>query len=119
MIDHIVITDPLLTASLTPKPYISQPAYINSQPMRNAVGIVHYNTATQMMEIFDGQSWHSVSQALTLNTGPRLQAVVSWAENKMREEVELEALMAKHPGLKESKERFDIMLALTKETTNE
>jgi hypothetical protein len=33
---------------------------------------------------------------------------------KMAEEQRLEALMAKHPGLKDTKEKFDVMYALVK-----
>lgn len=41
--------------------------------------------------------------------------ILSWAKKKMIEESSLQALIDKHPGLKDAKEKYEIMLALVKQ----
>lgn len=40
---------------------------------------------------------------------------IAWVTKKMQEEKELEELCKLHPGLKDVKEKFDIMLALVRQ----
>lgn len=92
--------------------------YINVNSGQAGAGMVRYNPNSACLEATDGMSWHQLPGA-TIDLSVDAQNALSWAYAKMQEERHLEYLMSQHPGLRDLKEKFDIMLALTKqENTN-
>lgn len=54
------------------------------------------------------------SKNIEISVDVEVQQALDWVKNKMQEEVEMNNLIATHPGLKDAKETFDIMLALVR-----
>jgi hypothetical protein len=68
------------------------------------------------MQVFDGTSWLNMNSSYaTASLGPELQVLLNWARRKMIQEQDLQSLMEKHPGLKDTKDRYEVMLALVRE----
>jgi hypothetical protein len=53
------------------------------------------------------------SQMVSLD--PEVLNVMQWAKKKMIEDQSIAALMEQHPGLKDLKEKYEVMLALVQE----
>ena len=79
------------------------------------VGQVRYNPSTQNMEVYDGNMWQIISSGATVGLSYDADSAVRWALQKMKEEEDLKERMAKHPGLKDAYEKFQMMDILTKE----
>lgn len=89
--------------------------YVPSYSMSNAyAGTMRYNTSNQCLEVFDGNgSWQVMSMAWpTVELNMSTQEAIVWCQKKMAEEKQLEALAAKHPGVKDLKEKLDLMVKL-------
>ena len=68
------------------------------------------------MQVFDGSSWLNMNSSYaTVSLDPESQVLLVWVRRKMVEEQVLQSLMEKHPGLKDAKDRYEVMLALVKE----
>lgn len=87
--------------------------YYNSsnQPMS---GMMRYHSGGRV-EVYDGNNWHQVSSFPTIDLDSTAQTAIDWVIKKQKEESELQSLLDKHPGLREAKEKFDILLALVRE----
>jgi hypothetical protein len=86
-----------------------------STPYCCTTGIVRWNGTLNQLEVMDQHSWIPLPNGITeIRPDYSLTSVIDWAMIKMAEEQRLEALMAKHPGLKDTKEKFDVMYALVK-----
>lgn len=74
--------------------------YINaSHPI---TGMVAYDSGTQSMKVYDGNSWQTLGGG-TANvslTGNAI-AILRWAEMKMQQEAELKALAETSPAIKD------------------
>jgi len=76
-------------------PYISQ----TNIPM---IGALSYDSNSQHMKVYDGHVWQTVGGGnATINLTPNAIAILKWAEKKMFEEQELNALCDKHPSIKD------------------
>lgn len=91
----------------------SQSPYISPGSM--SAGIVRYNSSSSNLEVYDGNAWLTLSGSADVGLSPEAQATLEWAYRKMKEDEELEMLMAKHPGLKDLHEKFTLMKALVAE----
>jgi hypothetical protein len=80
-----------------------------------SAGMVRYNSSSQNLEVYDGNSWLALSGSADVGLSPEAQQVMDWAYKKMIEEEQLEALLAKHPGLRDLHEKFTVMKALVAE----
>ena len=80
-----------------------------------SAGEVRYNTNTQHMEVYDGTNWISISQTATVGLSYEAEEAIRWARDSMVKEAELKERIAKHPGLKDAYEKFQMMDILTKE----
>ena len=91
--------------------------YINPYSSNaHGMGNVRYNVQSNSMEVYDGNSWCPISGGYaTIELTPDTEALLDWAKKKKNEDMQLESLMDKHPGLKEAFERLEIMKALTLE----
>ena len=95
--------------------------YINmSNP---SAGMTRFNGNTQNLEVYDGHSWMVMSSSVASVglTGEAIN-ILSWAKQKMEDEVMLEKLAKEHPAinlaldnLKKAKTQLDAIIILSKE----
>lgn len=109
-----------MTTNITGGPYIHVSGSPGAQPWINtsmlSAGQIRYNPNGATLEVYDGNIWQKFGAGYyTVGLSPEAERVVRWAEEKMREDLELKARMKDHPGLKEAYERLEIMKALTLE----
>ena len=96
MIDYVVGGEFMnVTSSKGATPYISS----SSSPMQGALG---YDSHSQSMKVFDGHNWITIGGgSATVNLTPNAIAILKWAEKKMFEEEELQALCNSNPTIKD------------------
>ena len=95
--------------------------YINmSNP---SAGMTRFNGNTQSLEVYDGHSWMVMSSSVA-SVGLTGEAVniLSWAKQKMEDEIMLEKLAREHPAInlaldnvKKAKTQLDAIIILSKE----
>ena len=79
-------------------------------------GQLRWNTNTNEMEVNDGVTWRSLGASnTTVSLTTDAQEALTWAVTKMQEERNLQQRIERHPGLRDSWEKFKIMEALCKE----
>jgi len=91
------------------------PGVPHISPGAVGAGMVRYNPNMQQMEVYDGVTWYGVNSHVTIDLGMTSKQAIDWAHEKMQEEKRLQALMAKHPGLKDLNDKFEMMKALCQE----
>jgi len=96
MIDYIVGGEFMnVTSSKGAVPYLNS----NPNPM---TGSLAFDSSTQSMKVFDGNNWQTVGGgSAVVNLTPNAISILKWAEKKMFEEQELQALCDKHPAIKD------------------
>ncbi|CAB4133655.1 hypothetical protein UFOVP257_377 [uncultured Caudovirales phage] len=101
----------LVSNTYESKPHIS--------PGSLSAGMVRYNSNMDCLEVYDGISWFTIGTAQpTVELSPMARQAVDWAIRKQREDDELEALMKKHPGLKDLHDKLEMMKVLCQEEEN-
>jgi len=88
-----------------------------------SAGITRWNGNTQSLEVYDGSSWMVISSSVaTVGLNTDAVRAITWANNKMNEEAELEKLAKEHPAinialdnLKKAKIQLDTTIILSKE----
>lgn len=97
MIDYVVGGEYLnVTSNRGAQPYISMSS---SQPM---VGALAYDHGSQNMKVYDGNGWQMIGGgSATVNLNQNAIAILKWAEKKMFEEQELQALCNSNPTIKD------------------
>ena len=90
-------------------------AYYNSyNSSAPSAGIVRYYG--NEMQVYDGSTWLNISSSAEIKLSSDAESVITWAKQKMTEEMRLQALMERYPGLKDAYEKFEIMkILVTKE----
>lgn len=101
-----------VSAGDTSVPYI----YPNTtNPMTGMMRV--WGTDTQ---VFDGTNWLNMNSSYaTVSLDPESQVLLDWARRKMIQERNLPSLMEKYPGLKDAKDRYEVMLALVSDHNKE
>ena len=92
--------------------------YSNAPPISpgaQSAGMLRYNTNSNCIEVYNGQAWFSIETNADILLSPVAQQALDWSIKKMEEESRLQSLMAKHPGLKELNDKFEIMKVLCQE----
>jgi len=92
-------------------------------PSVSHTGMVRWNGTTQLLEVMTNEptiynaQWVALSNGseLMVSIDPTYRIAFDWAVKKMTEEAKLKDLLAKHPGLKNLKEKYEVMLALVQE----
>jgi hypothetical protein len=88
-----------------------------------SAGMTRFNGNTQNLEVYDGFSWMVISSTVA-SVGLNNDAVraITWANDKMNQEIALEALAKEHPAinialdnLKKAKIQLDATIILSKE----
>ena len=100
--------------------YSTWPQFYNNNSSNTLVGQVRYNGSSQNMEVYDGNSWLTMSSSYpTVELSGDVQSVLNWARGKMIEEARIQELAAKHPSVadaleavKHAEEQVKIVAAL-------
>jgi hypothetical protein len=102
----------MFCANVPDQRLVSYGAY-TSTPSTAIPGSVYYDSGASCLKRFDGVSWQPIiGLSYTADLDPETQSLLEWAREKREAEQRLIQLCSEHPGLREAKERFDIMLAL-------
>jgi hypothetical protein len=95
----------------------SMPYINNTQPI---AGMIRCNSMMQRLEVYDGNNWVEIGNGQAhIDLSEQAKQVLSWAYDKMGEENRLKELLAKHPGLKDLNDKFEIMKVLCQEEENQ
>lgn len=62
-------------------------------------GMLRYHSGGKV-EVFDGNSWMTISSYPSINLTPETQSAIEWAMLKQREDREIEKLSEEHPAIK-------------------
>lgn len=90
--------------------------YPYMSPGASGAGQLRWNINMNDMEVNDGVSWRSLNANHTsISLTNDAQDALSWALKKMQEERELEQRIQRHPGLRDTWEKYKIMEALCRE----
>jgi len=88
------------------------PSVFPISPGAVGAGMVRYNPNMQQMEVYDGLTWQGINSHVTIDLDMTSKEAIEWAYEKMQEEKRLQALMSKHPGLKDLHDKFEMMKLL-------
>ena len=74
--------------------------YVNTGAGMMGVGDLRFNTSTQQIEFYNGQTWQifTMAQATVGLTG-QAEAAIDWAHKKMEEEREARAMAEQYPAV--------------------
>ncbi len=87
-------------------------------PGAQSAGLLRYNYNSSEVEVYNGMSWHTLGGDTSINFSKETVEVLEWARAKMQEEAQLKSLMARHPGLKDLNDKFEMMKALCQQEEN-
>jgi hypothetical protein len=117
MIKDVISTSPFVqvTGGGGYTPYINM-----SNP---SAGMTRFNGNTQSIEVYDGASWMTLSSNVaSVGLTGEAVSILSWAKQKMEDEVMLEKLAKEHPAInlalenvKKAKTQLDAIIILSKE----
>ena len=83
------------------------------------VGNVRFNTSNQDMEVYDGNNWLTLYRGTAfIDLSYRTKEILQWAEKKMKEEEQLDALCEKYPGLAKARDNFEMFKKLVDTDTD-
>ena len=97
--------------------------YVNGYSGAQGVGNMRYNTSTQNMEVFDGNSWMTLSMDYTrVGLNSEAESLLDWARKKRDEELawqslanNCEAVRIALTNLEKAKQQLDITAKLARE----
>lgn len=88
-------------------------------PTLTATGVVRWNGTLQHLEVMtnNGNSYDTQwiplpEEELSITLAVTHEEALHWAMKKMNEENRIQKLLNQHPGLKDLKEKYEVMLAL-------
>jgi len=100
-----------------PVPSIPSSPYPSQGP--DVSGMVRWNIVQSRMEVYDGHSWVTLGSSATVGLTPEATGILDWARKKMQEEEQIEKLVATHPGIRDLKDKLDVMIALVRKEQND
>jgi hypothetical protein len=84
-------------------------------PGAQSAGMLRWNTSSNSIEVYNGVAWFSVDTTTDVFLSPIAQQAMDWSIKKMEEDLRLQSLMDRHPGLKELNDKFEMMKVLCQE----
>lgn len=101
----------------------SASTYVNGYSGAQGVGNMRFNTSTQNMEVFDGNSWVMLSMDYTsVGLNNEAESLLDWARKKRDEELawqslanDCEAVKIALTNLEKAKQQLDITAKLARE----
>ena len=103
-------TSTFMIVSDNGKPYVANGGQSSGELRRNV--------STHQIEAFNGVAWIPIGQHINVGLSSEGLEIMHWARRKMKEEEKIERLMKDHPGVRELKEKLDLMIALTNKEQN-
>lgn len=93
-----------------------QTMYTHFSPGGQGAGMLRWNTNTNNLEVNDGVSWRTIeaSPAFVGLTSDARDAI-DWALAKKQQEEKLERLCQEHQGIRDLKEKLEIMIKLVQD----
>ena len=96
--------------------------YINTGAGMMGVGDLRFNTSTQQIEFYNGQTWQTFTMAqATVGLTSTAETAIDWAMKKMEEEKEARAMAEQYPAVAdalnavwESEQQLKTIVALCK-----
>jgi hypothetical protein len=80
----------------------SSSTYINGYSGLQGVGNMRYNTSSQNMEVFDGNTWVMLNMSIpSIGLSTDAESLLDWARKKRDEELELKKLAETNPTIKD------------------
>ena len=74
--------------------------YINTGAGMMGVGDLRFNTSTQQIEFYNGQTWQTFTMAqATVGLTGTAETAIDWALNKMEQEKEARAMAEQYPAV--------------------
>ena len=97
--------------SQTTIPYIQGDVHAISPGTAGEIRIINNS-----IHVWANGAWNHINSGLpTIGLTAEIQEVLDWARRAMRREEELEKLIEKYPSVKTAKEQLDVMVALTRD----
>jgi len=86
-------------------------------PGAQGAGQMRFNTNSNNIEVWDGVTWKEISNNYaSVGLTSEAESLLDWVRVKRDEEITFKSLLESHPGIKDLKEKLDMMVALvTKE----
>jgi len=82
-------------------------------------GQIHYNTDSQSLEVYDGQTWIPIARDhVTIQVDDHTRSVLEWASRKMQEEQELDQLAKQYPVLEDAMRDLEVIKTLVRGKRN-
>jgi len=80
----------------------SSSTYINGYSGLQGVGNMRYNTSSQNMEVFDGNTWVMLNMSIpSIGLSTDAESLLDWARKKRDEELELEKMANENHAIKD------------------
>ncbi len=97
--------------------------YVNGYSGAQGVGNMRYNTSTQNMEVFDGNTWVQLNMSYaSVGLNGEAESLLDWARKKRDEELAWESLAQENQAVKialenlnKAKQQLDITAKLARE----
>lgn len=83
--------------------YFSAP-YINTTEL--SAGQVRFNPSTRSMEVYDGNHWVNCAGSAQVALSAGAEEILRWAQKKMQQEQDWQAMAEKNPAIKDAYEKF-------------
>jgi len=81
-----------------------------------SAGMVRYNTNMNIMEVYDGSSWKSLSsESAVIKLDDTAIEAIDWVKKKMQEEEVLISLPSDHPAVKIARQHVNLAKQALKE----
>ena len=83
-------------------------------------GVVRWNGETQNLEVMgNGSTWHTIYESpASIDFDTETKILLGWVRRRVADDLMLSQYCEKYPGLKDLKEKYEIMLALVRQEEN-
>ena len=96
--------------------------YVNGYSGAQGIGNMRYNTSSQRMEVFDGNTWVTLNMgSASVGLSPEAESLLDWAREKRNEELAWESLAKENRAVKialdnleEARRQLDITAKLAR-----
>jgi hypothetical protein len=90
--------------------------YINPNSNNPIIGMLRVHNGS--VQVFDGQNWSTWGSSYpSIGLDADTCELLKWCKQQRENQAQLEALMQKHPGLKDLHDKFEVMRMLCERET--
>ena len=87
----------MITINSSNTPLVYQ--QVNNYSLPSYTGAIQWNGMTKKLEVSTGTGWIPLDTNVNLTTNPVILETIEWAQRKMQEEKDLEALAKSNPAI--------------------